>query len=336
MQTDDNQTEIEDEFADLDTADRGDELTDEQKADPPRNADGTFAPKSDEAGEPDEPDEADETGEAEEAEEQGEPGDEEGDEEAEEGGDNQNLPIRLNKAREQRDRERAARETAERELEAARLRLAELERGGQQPQRREDPLAKLEEEADELYEKIEDARADGDTKTAAQLQRQLDRANREIGRVEAERVATQTTSQSAEAARFDALLDVLEAAVPEANPKHEDFDRDQIKELELLVVGYEHAGINSTLALKKATKLLFGYDFDNPAKEAEAAPEEKKPATRKPDVKKAVDTQKKQPPDASSRGVDKDSTKIRVTELDDEAFDALPESKKAELRGDFG
>ena len=51
--------------------------------------------------------------------------------------------------------------------------------------------------------------------------------------------------------------------------------------------------------------------------------------------KKAIDTQRKQPPDAGERGQHKDSTKINVAQLTDDEFDKLPESKKAQLRGDF-
>ena len=63
--------------------------------------------------------------------------------------------------------------------------------------------------------------------------------------------------------------------------------------------------------------------------------EGKKPRAKGTDIKKALDREKKQPPDASDRGVNKDSTKIRVGDLDDETFSALPESKKAQLRGDY-
>ncbi|AER56107.1 hypothetical protein DSC_07280 [Pseudoxanthomonas spadix BD-a59] len=103
-----------------------------------------------------------------------------------------------------------------------------------------------------------------------------------------------------------------------------------------MVVGFERAGMTPTAALSKAMKLAYKIDLTKPSAEDTSRTKAKEaPAQKKADAAKAVDTAKRQPPDAGDRGVNRDSTKIRIAELSDAEFDKLPESKKAELRGDY-
>jgi hypothetical protein len=250
--------------------------------------------------------------------------------------DGQNFPIRLNRAKAQRD-------TYTSELEKAQARLAELERQVAAPREpakaKTDPIAEISAGLDELYEQVEELRADGKSKDAARVQREIDAKNRQIAQIEAERMAARVSTQAQLDAQYDAMVDVIEQAFPELVKGNEEHDPDQVKEFNLLVTAYEKAGMTGPAALRKAVKVLYRTDPFAPASKAEKT--EEKPAAKEApkakgtDVKKAIDTQKRQPPDTSARGVNKDDTKINVDALDDDEFDALPESKKRELRGDF-
>lgn len=311
-------SDIEDD--DLEGADRGDNLPeddgddgevgadkDDDKPAQPRGPDGKFA-KSDEADEDDEDDE-----------------DADDDEDyARKGGEVANAAVRMDKLRAQRD---AARQQAE--DNARRLAALEARLNGDQAEEPADPLAELNTKLDSLYEQVEEARLDGDAKTAAKLQREIDATNRDIVKMEARGIAAEQTTQAAENARFDALLDVLEGEIDVLNPRADDFDPQAVKALEWHVAAFEKGGMPASKALRHAASVLFGFGSAPAQKEEKVVP-----LKRKTDVKKAVEHGKRQPPDVSTRGVDKDETKIRVADLSDEEFEKLPETKKAALRGD--
>lgn len=345
---------VDDEDTDLDTADRGDNLTpaktDEKKdAKPDAKADGDEGEKDEDddkdSGQPRDkqgrfakdgkPDPEDDEDDGEE--------DEEDDEGEESDGSRKNYPIRFNKMKQQRD-------TALSRAEAAEAKLRELgQQSGATDKGKEDPVAKLETELDALYLQAEEARADGDTKKAAALQRDIDSKNREIVEHKTRAISSTVSTKAQEAARYDTMLDVLEATVDKLDPNSDAFDPASVRLMDFHVQAYEKMGLSAPKALRQAAKLLFGVDpFDKrkPAKSADAddgedkknkadAKKPEKKEEKKVDVGKAVDTMKKQPPDASDRGVNKDDTKINPRELSEEEFDALPESKKAQLRGDL-
>lgn len=333
MHIDDAQTDTHVDDEDLTTADRGDDLRDDSATDDDESAPGKESwrdekgrftkknggdeeAKSDAATDEDEDDEAadDET-------------DDEGDGASAAKKDPKNFAIRFNKAKQQRD---AAIERA-RELENE---LAKL-RGGESEADAASPTDKLNSELDALYEKVEDARADGDTKAAAALQRQIDGKNREIARIEAAELAAKTTQASTVSARFDALLDVAETLVPELSVGADTYDEEAVREIQFQVEAYSRMGMPADKALVKAVKVLHGVDLGaKRASKTEDAVETTKAPKKKVDVAKALDTQRRQPPDASARGVNRDSSRIRYSELSEEDFDKLPESVKSRERGD--
>lgn len=314
--------------------DRGDDFN------PERDAQGRFVAKTDDktaaadpeadppAGEPEGDPESD-------PEVEGDEGDEGEDAGAPAGKDDKNYAIRLAKAKSQRDQARAEKAELAARLAAIEAKLAQTAEPKQEAPRT-DPRVELESQADGLYEKIEAARADGDVKQAAALQRELDKVNRQIGRLEAAAIASNTTGRMTENQTYNVLLDKTELLVPALNPASEEFDREAAAELQDTIDAFERAGLRPTDALRKAIKVAFRVDLDAPAKapEPKAAPAEK-PAPRKPNVSKAVEAASRQPPDASSRGVNRDEGNVRASELDEKTLAALPASKIAELRGDF-
>lgn len=269
--------------------------------------------------------------------------DEEDDDEEE--GKKENFPVRLNKAKRQRDKYRD-------ELAEAQRRLAALEaevrvRSETKPEPKADPIKVLNEELDTLYTQVEEARAEGKSTEAAKLQRQIDQKNGEILKIESAKIAARTSSQAQLDAQYDAMVDVLEATYGVLNRESEDFDPATVRDLEELSSAFEARGMTGPAALRKAAKMIFREDPFVPgglkkapeAKEPEK-PEpkkpEKKPEPKKPDVKARLETDKKQPPDVADRGVNRgDDVRINAGEISDEDFEKLPLSKKKELRGDF-
>ena len=239
-----------------------------------------------------------------------------------------NAAVRLDRMREQRDRERAAREDAER-------RLAALEMASKPAEPAVDPLKVLDGEIDSLYEQVEEARLDGDAKLAAQLQRQLDTKKEERIEFKTERVVSRSTVEASENARYDALLDQLESEISVINPRHDDFDPEAVKALEFYVAAHEKMGMSATRALIAARNVVFGaarapvQDDAPPAKAG-------KPPVKKTDLDKVADTQRRQPPDVANKGSDKDDITIDPDKLSDEEWAAVPKAKRASMRGDYG
>jgi hypothetical protein len=335
--------EPDDEFADLDTLPRGDELTPEQSGEKPdtgaedakavtgqmRDEHGKFVKADEDKGDEDKGDE--DKGEDTKADAKGD--EDKGDDEDK---DDQNFPIRLNKAREQRDNERARADAAE-----ARAAEAEAKLAATMPKpeaKQESPIDKINKELDALYVEVEELRQDGKVADAAKVQRQIDTHNREIARIEAAQVAGAATTAAQINARYDAMLDVIEANIPALDPQHEDYSKAAVKKLDFHVQAYEKMGMRPDEALKEAIGLLHADHaglFDKSKKAAPAAKEDTKPVEqRKPNAAKAVDTSNRQPPDGAGKGVNKDTTKINPGALSDEEFNALPASKLAEMRGD--
>ncbi len=243
-----------------------------------------------------------------------------------------NLTIRLNKARQQRDAERQAREKLEQ-------RLAALEKTRDEP--KVDPVKTVNAELDALYEEVEELRADGKSKEAAKVQREIDSKNRWLATHEASKIASVASTKAQLDARYDDMVDVITGHFDVLNPDSEDYDREQVRDLEFQVAAYEKMGMSAPAALQKAVKLLFREDPFAPTKKAKVEPEVKKtekeePAKKKEtDIKKAIDTVKKQPADMSGRGVNKDETELDPTKLTEDEMAALPESKRKQMRGDF-
>ena len=239
-----------------------------------------------------------------------------------------NAAVRLDRMREQRDRERAAREDAER-------RLAALEMASKPAEPAVDPLKVLDGEIDSLYEQVEEARLDGDAKLAAQLQRQLDTKKEERIEFKTERVVSRSTVEASENARYDSLLDQLESEISVINPRHDDFDPEAVKALEFYVAAHEKMGMSATRALIAARNVVFGA-ARAPAQDDAPPAKAGKPPVKKTDLGKVADTQRRQPPDVANKGSDKDDITIDPDKLSDEEWDKLPKSKRAAMRGDHG
>jgi len=132
-------------------------------------------------------------------------------------------------------------------------------------------------------------------------------------------------------------LDALEGAFPELVKGTDAFDPAKVEDINMTAGAYEKAGMHPLDAIKKATKLVLWQTLEDRIASASkpapaAAPA---PTAPKPDLTKAVAAANRQPPDASTRGVNRDDTSINPAQLSEDEFDALPLSKQKELRGDY-
>lgn len=220
------------------------------------------------------------------------------------------------------------------ELAAAKAELVKLQA------KDEDKITTLKKSLDGLYEKVEEARADAKTKEAAALQRQIDEANREISKIEAEVVSRRESMIATESTIYNGMLDQLEEMRPETDPNSEEFDRNVVKELEFNVQAYEKMGMTPSAALRRATALIFGEDLFGgrraraPAKVEEKPAPKEKPASKKTNIAKNLDAQRRNGPSNERGGPDAAGAIKPIDKMTDDEFAALPESKKAELRGD--
>ena len=242
--------------------------------------------------------------------------------------DDKNFRLRLSKALAQRDSERAA--IAERDRVIAELQ-AKLESAAPKGP---SALDTLRQEAETLYEQVEEARADANVKEAARLQRQLDTLNRQIITAEAASAATTEISVRSTASRYNQMADFIESNYDVLNPASDEYDETKAATLNELVEAYEAKGHTATQALAKAATLVLGVDpFAAPAAARTKAPAATTPASRAPNIDKAIAAARRQPSRVQPASTTTPDVP-NVNDLTDEEFAALPEKVRAKMRGD--
>lgn len=228
--------------------------------------------------------------------------------------------ARLNEARAKQKEAEARAAELERKLE-------EMSKGA--PGNKE--FEKFTARVDELYEKVEVARAEGDYKEAAKLQRELDTMRDSASRASAQYISQQAALRAQQDAAYNAAVDQLELLVPEVNPRSDGFDQDVMDEIKDMTEAFEQRGKDSVQALRLAAKAVLGRD---PFAEKKAL-RQTTPAPKNTDVAKNVAAANKTPPDVASRSVEKDQAAIDVEKLTDDEYAKLPKAVRERLRGDF-
>lgn len=148
-------------------------------------------------------------------------------------------------------------------------------------------------------------------------------------------VSRDTTSSAA----FDEAVESVYAEYPMLNPESDQFNEEIMAVARTLQQGYQAQGKSAAVSVIAATqKVAQMYNLDAPA---ETAPAPKgRTAQDKDSRKRNASAARSQPPkddggSVSDKSVKADDT-LNIDELTDDEFDALPESTKARLRGDFG
>lgn len=262
----------------------------------------------------------------EEEEEEGEEEEEEGEEEEgeeEEKDDRPDTRVPYKRFARQRD----ARVSAEERAAAAESKLAEIEANKSKAVR--DSIQETTDKLNEMYEQVEEARAEGRTKDASKLQQQIDGIRDKLTRNQAAHFAAKAAVDESNLRVYNAQVRELEAYDPRFDKDSEEHDPDLVEEVSDLVEAYEARGMAAPEALRKAAKTVLREDPFAGGK----ARSLKKAQPRKTDVLGNLKAAKKQPAEEPSTLRER-SGKIDVSKMSEKDFDALPESKIRQLRGD--
>lgn len=236
-------------------------------------------------------------------------------------------------------KERDAREAAER-------RAAELERqlkAGEQEAVRTVEIEKVEADIAALEEKHAELITDGKSKEAAAVMKEIRMAERQIARAEADAAATQRINQTMEKQRFDTVVARVEADYPAFNPDSETYDADLV---ELVLTKQSNLmrsqGLSASSAMEMAAKEVAGRFLtkEEVKEEAKGLAKANVAESRKEEqVKKNLDTQKRQPASLKESGIDSDklgkTSEMDMSTMTADEINALPEATRARLRGDF-
>lgn len=202
-------------------------------------------------------------------------------------------------------------------------------------------VATIEKEIEELEAKHKAALDDGKSDAATALLREIRIRERQISDLRSEFKSEQARLLAVEQVKVDLLVSRLEEQFPQINPESDEYDQEVVDEVLFLRQSFEAKGLPSSEALSRAMKYVF---VAAPAKPEES---EKKGLAaggaggdrKVKAVGKTVDAMKRTPPSTSLAGADTDkkggAPETNVQQMTDEEFEALPESTKARMRGDF-
>lgn len=245
--------------------------------------------------------------------------------------------IRIPKAR--FDEVNQERKQYREELERLKRELEELKRGREVETQPED-----EAEADDLDVPAYDFEAkereyaqallDGDTAKASALRREINEKLVEIASAVSSREARQVQELVQQQLAYKEAVEELNAQYPELVPDHPDYNQQVIDDIFELYEGYLLKGIDPASAIRKATNIIAKANGLGQRAEDEAP--STKTAKKPPKVEKKLEARKKQPPKQSGTSPrDAEDGEYDILNMTEEEFDALPESVKRRLRGDF-
>ena len=216
--------------------------------------------------------------------------------------------------------------------------LAELQKKHQQvetTQAQDEAFEAATKEANALLRQANEAVLDGELDKAAELQQQalvkMSMANKAT---RAQEVDTDAIYSQIEAKlELKHTIKDIYANYPEFNHESESADPELIERAVMYEKMYAEMGHTPAEAVRRAVedtlKILA------PEKLApKAAPAAKKPARDTSNLAPKIDAAKKAPPRPQTTSAEEPTLDVRT--LSDDEWDALPESTKARLRGDFG
>ncbi len=231
-----------------------------------------------------------------------------------------------------------------RKLKEAQTRVQELEKllAESKEGRTEDKTPKekdLEEEIEELNKKYADALKDDDVDAQreinSEIQKKLVQQIKQIKEA-ASIDPSDIRKQVIDSLSMNEMIDAVEAKFSVLNEDSKDFDPDLSEEILDMFDTLNNSGKyeSSAMALARSVELIMG----EPVVAEEAADKDAGKRSTKTNIDKNLETAKKQPPAAdkvknSESGGLKDD--VETSKLSEEEFDALPESTKKRLRGDF-
>lgn len=223
-------------------------------------------------------------------------------------------------------------EDAERRLQELEARLKDSSLKDKEPV--DDKTQGYEQQLADIDAKHAKAIADADYELAAKLQNEARQVERRMYREEMEYASAARSAQTLEQIRLDQTIESLNRTYPALDVDSDSFNQNLVDDVVRLQTAFVASGMSPSNALLEAVKYMRLEDTLAPKKE------ETPPEQRKTDVQRNVDTANKQPPTLDKAGNDSDTGGLKeklpdVNQLSDEEFDALPESTKKRMRGDF-
>lgn len=216
---------------------------------------------------------------------------------------------------------------------AAEARLKQLEDELTRLKAPQDPAAAFDFDAKE--EEYMTAVVDGEFAKAKAIRAEIRQAEQAALRAEAAKVKTEAVTQTQLELDFKSTVAELETKYPAFNSRTETFDEDATNEVLELHQVYMQMGKYPTPSdsLRAAADLIalkYGVSAPSAQSPAPSAPPAKQVAAAKRKAEVAASQ-----PSIPQSGVPGTPSEVGVAAMSEEEFDALPESKKAELRGDL-
>ncbi len=231
-----------------------------------------------------------------------------------------------------------------RKLKEAQDRVKELEslleksKEGREDADKTEKEKDIEEELEDLNKQFNDALKDDDVDKQREINRQIQqKLVQQIKQIkEAASIdPSDIRKQVIDSLSMNEMIDAVEAKFSVLNEDSKDFDPDLSDEILDMFDTLNGSGKydSSAMALARAVELIMGEPVVG-----EESKEEKGSRSTKTNIDKNLETAKKQPPSVekaknSEEGGLKDN--IEASKLSEEEFDALPESTKKRMRGDF-
>jgi hypothetical protein len=253
--------------------------------------------------------------------------------------------IPLSRHKDLLEKERAKRADLERQL-------AQFQRGKEVAAVNED-ITKAEDKILELEKEYAKLISDGEPSKAAEVMSKIRRMERDVVEQKAEMKIAAAEARATEAARYNIVLERVEAAYPELNEDHEDYDEEVVQDVLDLKAAYEsRRRMPPSAALQAAVTKLLGKKTSSQKEAVDVTPRVPKDEGKKTDkqeetaaerkkkaVEKALDADKRTPPNASKVGVDSDKIGGALTaqvamKLPEDEFNKLDERTLARMRGD--
>lgn len=198
-----------------------------------------------------------------------------------------------------------------------------------------------------LEAELAKAQTDGEHAKVAKLMGDIRKLDREIVQLDAQVKIAAAEARAVETARYSITLERIEAAYPELNEDHEDFDQEVYDDVVELMNAYQKTGRTPSEAIQKAVRMKFGAATSKQKAATTVTPkvDEEDAAAKLRAERKSAATDKtlkalKQPATATAKtGINSnDAGAARsakdVIKMSQADFAKLEERELARLRGD--
>ena len=243
--------------------------------------------------------------------------------------------IPLSRHKDLLEKERAKRADLERQL-------SQFQRGTEVASLNQD-ITQAEESILAMEKQYNALLGEGELDKAAALMSKIRQAERSIGDAKNDMKIAAAEARATERARYNVALERIEAAYPQLNEDHGDYDEALMEDVIDLKGAYERKGLTPTAAMQKAVDKLLGTSTKKQEAAIDTTPrvaDKDVAAERKKDaVKKTLDAVGKTPPSMTKVGMDSDKaggslTAKDVMKLSQDDFRKLPDDVLARMRGD--